>query len=591
MPKHVSILVETEGLTKDAISKLEDKIVSCGFDAILTHVGVRVIEKGTFKYSVAEMQKMENHNRGIGMGVFQEDAIYIFCEYDDEDRIDLLKEIQKEAEAKQKGEVLSDSVYYAKEGTVTLLKNSLLYKKLCKPVKDFRGLSVEVQADQRLQRECFRIPGDRIQKHIVFTHPNTSTEVGWYNLRANILWLSDIAHDPRTFSTIFEAILIKIDELRRFGKFKELPIRIGADPEFEILSDNNQLLPANMFFRFEGKIGTDGHNQTGEIRPDSARSPLELVKNIKRLIRSMNKISALPKDSKICAGGGTKVTTGGHIHFGMKKIPSDAREVLYDLVGKALLSHQTGIRNSSKELVTKEGGDAIRKADAHEGWEWRSPPSWLTSESIATCVLVTTYCVVKALASGPLVIEGSKRAILRSLPLYSTYKEYIEDFINKFYSTTKQVQLEGVSIIPEWNLKPLNGSQNIKIISSNSMAQKFFTPVFYPLSNGTKEVNVEIEFGGNKIAVYGLTEKDSLKLTKLANAHFLDCVIFSNIEEITRYASNEGIPFISVRGDKAIRGTNIFIILPYAWESFTKKRVLFRQIGRMIKDTIVSLNE
>lgn len=49
MPKHVSILVETEGLTKDAISKLEDKIVSCGFDAILTHVGVRVIEKGTFK--------------------------------------------------------------------------------------------------------------------------------------------------------------------------------------------------------------------------------------------------------------------------------------------------------------------------------------------------------------------------------------------------------------------------------------------------------------------------------------------------------------------------------------------------------------
>ncbi len=446
----VEILMETpeEGVKRSIIRPLEPLIIKCEFDTIITHTAaIKAIGETLDKMSTRDMLALRAPHRNEGIGLLQEDTIYLFCQYDDEDRDTVKEELEEEERYREQKKELLPKVYYEKSGVVTKLIHHPIYTKLCQPVLKFSNLTLELEVE-RSQREFFEIPIKGIQMNIEFVALGSpETKLGWYNLRTNILWVSDLPHNIHLFPKLFEEVLTKIYELRRFGKFKEPTFNLGADPEFEILSRDNRLLSAGSFYNKEGQIGTDGHIETGELRPDPSRSPLGLVRNIKRLVRKLGKNSSIPEDSKICAGGGIKVNTGGHLHFDNPKVPYKAKETLYDLVGSAVLFHQTGPRNEEHGLIDRDGHDSIRGSNGignpktHKGWEWRSLPSWLVSEDITECVIVTTYCVVKALYAQNIIMKRSKEETLRNLPLYPVYKSYIEDFIEKFYNSERKIKM------------------------------------------------------------------------------------------------------------------------------------------------------
>lgn len=117
---------------------------------------------------------------------------------------------------------------------------------------------------------------------------------------------------------------------------------IGADPEFILFNENNEIVRANNILSYNGPIGSDG--AMAEIRPKPAISPEELVNNIKILLEDDKYVSSI-KMYRWVAGCYYKDSNrdypiGGHIHIGnpiqVSRIDINKREDFFNSFNKII---------------------------------------------------------------------------------------------------------------------------------------------------------------------------------------------------------------------------------------------------------------
>jgi hypothetical protein len=101
---------------------------------------------------------------------------------------------------------------------------------------------------------------------------------------------------------------------------------LGCDPEFIFLSQHNNVIPANFILPALGPIGSDG--PLAELRPEPGENELEVVENLRRLIRSLPQIRAHRPSLKKVEGHSfwqnsgppwKNYAIGFHIHLGIPK--------------------------------------------------------------------------------------------------------------------------------------------------------------------------------------------------------------------------------------------------------------------------------
>lgn len=422
---------------------------------------------------------------------------------------------------------------------------------------------------------------NEIHKDISFT--SSQTEIGWYNKKTNILWIGDIGHIVETSVANIEPILLTIRKLQRLGRLTDMKLTVGLDPEFEIINDRGQFIEANTVFadpNRDQKIGFDGHNATGEFRPDFATNPLRLARNMKRLIRKLQHHPNIDPDMKFYVGGGINVTTGGHIHFGVPYLPEEVKEALWKLVAAPVIKYQTPLRNGCKDLCSKGGRDIIRDSNheppKHGGVEWRPLPSFIIDESVTKAVICTAYAVVKSYYIGGLG-GGSRKDQYRSLALYPAYKDYIELFIKTFVNPEVNLDFQNRDIIREWKLAKLNNVGNVVVKCDVPWLGKFFTPLRINLK---KPIKVSVRFADQRerqeIAYWNIPQRATLELRSFARRHFVKCNVIPK-------ETLEQAPTKYYRADMGI-------VLPQYWRDEDNGSTLFSELKDLIRSAILEYN-
>jgi hypothetical protein len=358
------------------------------------------------------------------------------------------------------------------------------------------------------------------------------------------------------------------------------------------------LFPADRLFSDPDRseeIGVDGHAATGELRPAFASNPLKLARNIKRLIRKLSNNPSLSGIS-ILAGGGTKVTTGGHIHFGIPNMPGELREILWKLVAAPMLKLQGKLRNTDTSKCRKQGSDIVRLQQW--GMEWRPLPSFIVNEDLTQAVLVTTYAIVKSFYMRELNTSGSIKNSLIRLPLYPIYKEYIDKFIDIL--AVESTLLENRDVVREWKLEKLNRNPSVVVTCTNSELGKLFTPLYVSLK---QPIRIQVSFGqGQNLELWNLPPSARENFKKFAESHFMGCTIDGelspNREESHRHgqqgARTNRVPQPPTeRESRRDYAWDFEIYLPYSWaprEGFSVTEKLFLQIKDLIRDAVIELN-
>ena len=162
-------------------------------------------------------------------------------------------------------------------------------------------------------------------------------------------------------------------------------IKLGCDPEFE-LSHRGGFLPARNLFsdrNLRAHLGLDGSSSTAELRTKPG-TPQTIMTSLSRSIGRAKKICDNNRPSINAFGGaGINVPLGGHLHFSGVSCKSQLIDRLDDFVTIPLN------RVSEEERRSKKGYGMLGETRLNNwGWEYRSPPSWLSHPAIAEGVLV-----------------------------------------------------------------------------------------------------------------------------------------------------------------------------------------------------------
>lgn len=222
---------------------------------------------------------------------------------------------------------------------------------------------------------------------------------GFYDDKENDLYLPDISHDLPNEATIAMVkslmdLIIKKFELnlkkKKTVKDKIIKIGFGADPEFlffspfkgKCISAHSILSGLSLPFTKQRVIGWDGHNFTGELRPPTCSSPEKLVDTFREIFKELSMIAEENNVSILCGGGADyREPLGGHIHISNISSSPSLLKALDVFIGKPLKAMAGGKRpsnNYGKDSDSKEKEYSGSKF----GFEYRTPPSWLTFPSI-----------------------------------------------------------------------------------------------------------------------------------------------------------------------------------------------------------------
>ena len=190
---------------------------------------------------------------------------------------------------------------------------------------------------------------------------------------------------------------------------KKFPFKMGADPEFNLIIDNqhfcasalfndmftNKLPAGDMGYIVEnaGEIGWDGNDDIAEIRPKPGDSPEEVTNNIKKLISTITEHNPLLELSTLSDMG----TVGGHIHFELPNCQSRPNGASMESLSRKLGSFYLPIIMSEDKLNLRTRGRSSYgkltdyRAEQHNEaytFEFRAPSAeWLTSEEITKATL------------------------------------------------------------------------------------------------------------------------------------------------------------------------------------------------------------
>ena len=188
-------------------------------------------------------------------------------------------------------------------------------------------------------------------------------------------------------------------------------LTIGSDPEFGFINEAGDQVYATKFINnpVEYGVGLDHHTHIAEVRSRPSGCPLRHVQAIKYLL---NRDIKIPSNIKVVAGTFCgQDPLGGHIHF---KFPekyenisfySEATTALDSLLGVPVLCLEDSAEASQRrtdKFHAVNGNEGVNGPygfwgdfrETDHGFEWRTLPSWLVSESFAKQILCTAYVVV-----------------------------------------------------------------------------------------------------------------------------------------------------------------------------------------------------
>jgi hypothetical protein len=219
------------------------------------------------------------------------------------------------------------------------------------------------------------------------------------------------------------------------------PFLIGTDLEFMLRSPRGKMVLASKYLPRKGAVGCDDRSLNldgerfplAEIRPAPARSPAELLMNIRRAMQEAARLIAA-KNVQWVAGSMPfpRFPIGGHIHFSDVPFSSRLVKALDNYVGFPVMmieASQTAVKRRPKYGFL---GD-VRHKD-HGGFEYRTPGSWLVSPEIAeavihlACLVVTHY---RFLTDDLFTSPGMQRKF---------YKAYKSELLPHFERIWRQIE-------------------------------------------------------------------------------------------------------------------------------------------------------
>jgi len=184
---------------------------------------------------------------------------------------------------------------------------------------------------------------------------------------------------------------------------------IGADPEFLIFDENNEIIAADKWGNEEDNFGADAGDINFEVRPTPSYSPLEVVNNIHEIF-----LQQIFKESKFANVYSWKAGSyfsphrsfydngyplGGHIHFGTKGIIAgrDSTKILSQYVGACSIlieDRKEGQKRRAGEEEYYCYGQPNNFRTQNYGFEYRTPSSWITSPYVAAAILCLAKTVL-----------------------------------------------------------------------------------------------------------------------------------------------------------------------------------------------------
>ena len=244
---------------------------------------------------------------------------------------------------------------------------------------------------------------------------------------------------PHTEQQILELII----NMPTITKEKKFSFKMGADPEFSIILQNKridaqatmtEILKGKKEFKSDnhsmgydvgkfGNIGWDGASQTGEIRPNPAYKPEEIVNNIGGLFNAFGKYMSIFELSTLSQ----HASIGGHVHFEAKNdwSPQKQKSVHTQMVSfympilmsenkiNLALSIRQGYGSMTDFRFENKGHDT--EGNSVKTYEFRCPSAeWLTSPKISEAVLAYLGVVYNEIVNHPKNIKKCKEILLKS---------------------------------------------------------------------------------------------------------------------------------------------------------------------------------
>ena len=189
-------------------------------------------------------------------------------------------------------------------------------------------------------------------------------------------------------------------------------------------------------------MGTDGRADTGELRPPNGYTWFELFNNVRELIRKRMPEILPPEKYKIYAGSGKQTPCGGHIHIG--GIGHNPRPVL--LVNLDTWISQP-LNTISDSRVRADYARMGQYRSQPHGWEYRSPPSWISTPNICAGALCIAKVLLKAHREITDVDSLLKLACKRERRVIVAFYEEID----KYKKLSKK--LEDLEVYVCWGVK------------------------------------------------------------------------------------------------------------------------------------------
>ena len=218
---------------------------------------------------------------------------------------------------------------------------------------------------------------------------------------------------------------------------------IGCDPEFILVSKDNNIIDASSIFPAYGKLGSDGI--LGEIRPEPSSNVNVLINNMKNLIRQIkNKTEHFPIGMSSYKG----YVSGFHIHFQfpeeiIKYCMKNSAEVMKDIVQvldyyigiPAMLFDESDARRLGQSCYGKPGDFRV----SNFTMEYRVPGGiFLRHPRYVARLLSTAHCVMKNIL-GKLLVKTNGWSL------------GIEDsnFVSHFYKTPDKNVVRNALLSPD----------------------------------------------------------------------------------------------------------------------------------------------
>ncbi|RUS45782.1 hypothetical protein [Cohnella sp. AR92] len=230
-------------------------------------------------------------------------------------------------------------------------------------------------------------------------------------------------------------------------------VRLGADPEFVLLSPEGKIVPASRYLPKRGSAGCDSMRvggtirwPLGELRPQPAEEPRELAASIRRLLSlAAERTSGAAVRFRAGAAPVRGMPLGGHLHVSGAALTGERLRALDNAVALPLRLLEPAEANRRRP---RYGSLGDFRPKSHGGFEYRTPPSWLVSPLLARGTLALAKLAAehsRQLAGNrPLdedgmrdafyegdrekLLEGAERIYrsIQSTPAYARYREDVD---------------------------------------------------------------------------------------------------------------------------------------------------------------------